>query len=223
MQTPWNGKLRGGTVLCAVLLGHVLLASFLLRYGPPLRRPAAPLDQLTLVYLPPPPKAMLLPAQPERPPPKSRTPLRNQTPLVSAPSNAPNPSMPPSDLTALPPIDWTDEQQEVARSKGADLWKQFAKHCREAEANHLHPPECHPNLAPVPWEPEEKRFGFAGPLPYVRLGPCVLGLGFWGCGLGKAPPGNSHLFDSMRNPDRSGSVPDSGGYVPPPEPREPLH
>jgi len=47
-------------------------------------------------------------------------------------------------------------------------------------------------------------------LPYVRLGEqCVLGLGFFGCAFGRAPP-ESHLFDGLKDPDRPrSSVPDN--------------
>jgi hypothetical protein len=29
-----------------------------------------------------------------------------------------------------------------------------------------------------------------------------VGLGFFGCGFGKPPEANQHLFDAMRDPDR---------------------
>ena len=50
----------------------------------------------------------------------------------------------------------------------------------------------------------------SGFIPYVRIGKrCIVGLGFWGCQLGKLPQANSHLLDGMTDPDRPGSsVPD---------------
>jgi hypothetical protein len=135
-------------------------------------------------------------------------------PTVAAPTAAAPQAEP------LPPIDWAAEQDQVAESKGRENWKQLSQHCRDAEALHIHPPECHRYVAPEPWEPEEKRFGLAGPLPYVRLGQCVLGLGFWGCAVGKPPP-NGHRLEGMRDPDRPSSMPDNGSYQAPPEAREP--
>jgi hypothetical protein len=216
-------KVRGGAILFAVLLAHALLGAFLLTRQYSGRHPAALPDEITLFYLPP-PKAPRLPlAAPEQPASLHRTPPQHETATASVPSSIAAPASEPSPWLALPPIDWTDEQATVAESKGREIWKQLAQHCREAEAARLHPPECHHYVAPEPWEPEDPRFGLAGPLPYVRLGPCVLGLGFWGCGFGK-PQANGHVFDGMLDPDRPrSSVPDNGSYAPPPEPRERLH
>ncbi len=48
-----------------------------------------------------------------------------------------------------------------------------------------------------------------------------MGLGFFGCALGKPPEANSHLFDGMHDPDRQrSSVPDidtSSALDPPPD------
>jgi hypothetical protein len=49
----------------------------------------------------------------------------------------------------------------------------------------------------------------------------VVGLGFFGCALGKKPEANGHLFDGMHDPDRQrSSVPDidtSSALDPPPD------
>ncbi|HEY2662944.1 MAG TPA: hypothetical protein VGI47_01290, partial [Candidatus Binataceae bacterium] len=65
------------------------------------------------------------------------------------------------------------------------------------------PPGCHRYRKPDPWSPEPKKFGFAGALPYMRLGKhCVIGLGFFGCGVGPFPEANGHVLDDRRDPDR---------------------
>ena len=224
MVTESKGNLRRrGAVLLIVLLGHALLATFLIQRERIERRPAPPLDEMTLVYLPPPKATNSPTAEPERSAPIPRTHGRNQENKSSVPSSGDTPSSQPSEPPSLPPVDWSEEQKNVAESKGHDFWKQLSQRCRDAEALHIHPPECHRDVVPEPWEPQKGRFGLAGPLPYVRLGRCVLGLGFWGCGVGKGPSANSHMLDGIRDPDRPGSVPDNGGYLSPPEPREPLH
>jgi len=73
------------------------------------------------------------------------------------------------------------------------------------------------------WNPEPKKAGLAaGFIPYVVIGQrCVVGLGFFGCALGKKPEANGHLFDGMHDPDRQrSSVPDidtSSALDPPPD------
>ena len=40
-------------------------------------------------------------------------------------------------------------------------------------------------------------------LPYMELGKrCVIGLGFFGCGIGKLPEPDGTLFDDMDDPNR---------------------
>jgi hypothetical protein len=58
------------------------------------------------------------------------------------------------------------------------------------------------------WQPEPKRAGFVGIFPYVRIGRCIIGLGFWGCTV-QTPSPDGTLFEDIRNPDRPvSSVPD---------------
>jgi hypothetical protein len=69
------------------------------------------------------------------------------------------------------------------------------------------------------WKPEEKKVGFAGGLPFVRLGKrCVVGLGFFGCIPGELPKANSHLLDGRdRATESDSSVPDVEGCEPLPD------
>ncbi len=74
------------------------------------------------------------------------------------------------------------------------------------------PPPRRPCAAPskpFEWSPEPRRAGLAGGLPYVRMGRCVVGLGFFGCRMGGAPPPNGRLLEGMKEaPVVPGSVPD---------------
>lgn len=107
-------------------------------------------------------------------------------------------------------IDWAQEAQQVANTQAASLFKELKHLCAEAALRGETPPGCRHYRPPDPWKPEPKKFGFAGGLPYVRLGKrCILGLGFFGCGVGKLPEANGHALDDMRDPDRPrSSVPD---------------
>ena len=108
-------------------------------------------------------------------------------------------------------IDWSQEAQHVANSQAESIFKELKHLCDEAALRGEQPPGCRKYKSPDAWVPEPKKFGIAGGLPYVRLGKrCVLGLGFFGCGVGKLPEPNAHILDDMRDPDRPrSSVPDS--------------
>jgi hypothetical protein len=97
--------------------------------------------------------------------------------------------------------DWDIEASTIANSQASAIFKELKHLCDEA-------------AKPPPWDPEPNKFGLTdGPglrLPFVRLGKrCVLGLGFFGCGVGKLPEANGHVLDDFRDPDRPrSSVPD---------------
>lgn len=111
-------------------------------------------------------------------------------------------------------VDWDREATIVSNSQAASIFKELKHLCDEAARRGEQPPECHKYRKPPPWDPEPKKFGFTdGPglrLPFVRLGRhCILGLGFFGCGVGRLPEANGHVLDDMRDPDRPrSSVPD---------------
>jgi hypothetical protein len=213
-----------GAALALALLAHALIIWTLLHAFAPLPQPHTALEErITLLYLPPPEQAapQAAPASGTLAAAHRRSRIRSLE--APEPSTGAAPAAAAPQPAPLPPIDWMAEQQHVAESTGSNLWKQLSQHCHDAEAQHIYPPECHRYVAPEPWEPVQKHFGLAGPLPYVRAGNCVLGLGFFGCAVGKPPPSNGHGFDGMRDPDRPGSVPDNGSYQAPPEAREPLH
>ena len=117
-------------------------------------------------------------------------------------------------------IDWQLEAERSAQITAEKSMKRGPKRIGE------HPPSPFrekPKPKEFPWDPEPPKAGFAaGFIPYVRVGQhCVVGLGFFGCSLGKLPAANSHLFDGMHDPDRQrSSVPDidtSSALDPPPD------
>jgi hypothetical protein len=107
-------------------------------------------------------------------------------------------------------VDWDQQTAAVANSQADSIFKELKRVCEEAARRGEEPPGCHRYRKPDAWSPEPKKFGFAGGLPFVRLGKrCILGLGFFGCGVGKLPEPDGHVLDDMRDPDRPrSSVPD---------------
>lgn len=217
MQRESGTHGRRGAALVA-LLAHGLIIWAVLHMSALLPHPAA-LERMTLLYVPPPEQVAAEASEPSADRHRSRV----RSSGVPGPPTVAAPTAVPPQAEPLPPIDWAAEQHRVAESKGRENWKQLSQHCRDAEALHIYPPECHRYVTPEPWKPEEKRFGLAGPLPYVRVGQCVLGLGFWGCAVGKPPPANGHVLDGIHDPDRPSPIPENGSYQAPPEAREPLH
>ena len=117
-------------------------------------------------------------------------------------------------------IDWNLEAARSARAVVERGAKSREKHIGQ------HPPSpFREKKKPkeFEWDPEPKKAGLAaGFIPYVVIGQrCVVGLGFFGCSLGKKPEANGHLFDGMHDPDRQrSSVPDidtSSALDPPPD------
>jgi hypothetical protein len=111
-------------------------------------------------------------------------------------------------VSTQPPVDWEKEAQRIGRSASIDS-QSSGRACDDSGRPGSMLPKCNRPPRAFKWNPEPKRVGFAGPLPYVRLGDrCVLGLGFFGCGVGDLPKAESHLFDDFRSPERpSSSVP----------------
>jgi hypothetical protein len=124
---------------------------------------------------------------------------------------------PPAAISELPPekpsIDWNLEAERAARATVDRIAQQAKPKCDDWDASNqpgVLLPKCKKHVPGLRWDPEPKRAGFIGIIPYVRLGKhCIVGLGFFGCAIGKLPEANAHLFDHMRDPDRDrSSVPD---------------
>lgn len=103
-------------------------------------------------------------------------------------------------------IDWFGDAERIAR-EGLQEKPQSRAFGEQPESPYNKRPAHKPGYV---WQPEEQRAGFAGPLPYVRLGKrCILIPPFFGCTLGKLPKAGGATLEEMRDPDRPrSSVPD---------------
>lgn len=116
------------------------------------------------------------------------------------------PQLGPSALS----IDWYGDGQRAAEAAAHAQTRREGVDCDEVETPGSMRPRC-VKSSHFEWHPNPKMVEFEGLLPYVHLGKrCVLGLGFFGCAVGKLPDANWHLLDDMKDPDRlRSSVPDS--------------
>jgi hypothetical protein len=118
-------------------------------------------------------------------------------------------------------IDWEREAKRTAETMAPGLIRKQLRECEEAKKHNKYPPGCKkPASAYEPhWEPERKRAGFA-PLPYVLIGKrCIVGLGFFGCTLGKLPDADGSVFENMYDTERPrSSVPEVPASVWPERP-----
>lgn len=159
-----------------------------------------------------------LPGQPSAPEPVGEAPQFASVPVLTPQLPLPEIDSESSTAITLPPetgeapdtnaIDWQLEAERSARAVVERSRKSTEKRIG------VHPPSpFREKKKPkeFDWDPEPGRVGVAaGFIPYVRIGQrCLVGLGFFGCGLGKRPEANGHLFDGMHDPDRQrSSVPD---------------
>lgn len=188
-------SLRDCVVCIVVIGGHVLLLALLPRLGSPRAPPRAP--TLVLIDLPPERSA---PPVPERS--VSRT--RERRKPAAEDGNAitlPVPREP------APRVDWQLEGERAARDGAAKLAEPGPRAFGEQPVSPYR--KCRPRESSFEWDPEPDKAGFAGGLPYVRLGErCVVGLGFFGCAIGKLPEANGELFAGMNSPEKpESSVP----------------
>lgn len=132
-------------------------------------------------------------------------PARTSRPYV-LPAPADRPDAPPATAAAAAPghIDWEAAGRETARAH-AQL-PEARRDCDENPPPGSMRPRCHPAPHAFGWHPEPRTVEWAGPLPFVHIGKhCILGLGFFGCAVGKLPEADGHLLDGMRDPDRDRS------------------
>jgi hypothetical protein len=107
-----------------------------------------------------------------------------------------------------PSIDWEREARRSVEALAPQLLEGLIAKCRDV--SEPIPPECKPRRYEFKWSREPGTLEWDGLLPFVRLGErCVIGLGFFGCGIGPLPEPNGELFDGMQDPDRPrSSVPE---------------
>jgi hypothetical protein len=204
---------RRNAVFVVVILGHAMLIVVFLRPDlltkDQLAKNASSLLLLDLsIPMPPrnavpPPEAVTKEHEAKKLPLSDRAKVDSASLDSGAISSLDTPPSPPG-------IDWYQQGQQVATSQAELIFKELKSLCDEAALRGEHRPECRKYKKPDAWVPEPKKFGISGGLPYVRLGKrCVLGLGFFGCGVGKLPEADGHVLDDMRDPDRPrSSVPD---------------
>ncbi len=120
----------------------------------------------------------------------------------------------PSPSAVAPEIDWFGQGADAARAQAEASMRPGPR----AFGEHPKSPyrRCKQKKSSFEWNPEPDMAGFAGLLPFVRLGDrCVVGLGFFGCAIGDLPKPNSHLFDDMHDPERQKeSVPGPNDCLP---------
>jgi hypothetical protein len=222
------------TVLAIVVGGHVLLVMLFANSRPAEPRPSssrsseAP-EALVLLNLEPQPEPARVSETPAlEPMTASAAAILRPSAIASAdPSAIPDPFVGSSGsaITELPSenpaIDWEREAQRTAASMAPSLIRKQLRECEEAKKHGKYPPGCKKPASEYEphWEPEPRRAGFA-PLPYVRIGKrCVVGLGFFGCTLGKLPEPDGSVFENAYDTNRpQSSVPEVEASVFPERP-----
>jgi hypothetical protein len=212
-------------ILAIVVGGHILLVLLITsqRASDARKQSSLPLVRTVLVFL----------AEPRR-----ELPRKIPEPTIEAPPRRNRPGDKSTEATntnddngaaagapaGIPQIDWRKEAEVTIGSMAPRIAKEMAGKCMEAKRSGAAPPVgCKKDSYEPDWKPEPGRFGSSGLFPFVRLGErCVVGLGFFGCALGKLPQPDGTLLEDMRDPNRpTSSVPDidpGGGTaeLPPP-------
>jgi hypothetical protein len=157
-----------------------------------------------------------IPSTPQSPreqppePTKSRPSTQSARPVRTKPAAGPVAApVPPRERAEKNAPDWVSEAHSVAQSMAPQLNNELEEKCATARrlAQAL-PPGCKKESFEKDWRPQPQRTGFVGIFPYVRLGKCIIGLGFFGCAV-QEPTADGTLFEDFRNPDRPrSSVPD---------------
>jgi hypothetical protein len=195
---PANGSRAAAIVLA--LLAHMALLWLFIAGGSMTRTQIASQTQFVSVWLEPASAPVLAKATPKRSPPVPSS--RSITMQVPAPPT----TLPQVAPAPAGPVDWQGELAGAA----ARAARPAPRTTFSAPPKALKP-ACTKKKSSMEWNgKEDRRVGLAGGIfPYVRLGRCVVGLGFFGCPLGAAPEANSHLLDDMKEPEYKGdSVPD---------------
>ena len=210
MQTVRTIALRNRVVRATVAAAHVfvLLAVLNEHLVPPPAPPAADAPLQIRILRPPPSaagavrpaRATTLPPPPQQPPPVA--PAASPTAIDPAATGASH-------------IDWAHEAERVARTTHTPAPPPRTD-CEDTDRPGAMKPRCTPRHLSFGWGHEPRTVEFDGGLPFVRLGKrCLIGLGFFGCAIGKLPDANGHLFDERNAADRpTSSVPDLPGARP---------
>ena len=191
-------------VLAVIVAAHVLFIEMLMRNGKlhiRLSSEDSGRGELFFFEIPPPPEeSPASPAETEAVPRRERAPVPETNNAITLQQE----ELAPPDAD----IDWFADAEAVAReglerSTGPKP-RNFGEQPKSPyDRNRKHKPG-------YVWQPEEKKAGFAGPIPYFRVGKrCIVVPPFFGCVLGKLPKGGGATLEEMRDPDRlRDSVPD---------------
>jgi hypothetical protein len=113
----------------------------------------------------------------------------------------------PNQLASERAIDWSAEVQRSAHDAAASDEGPRTRAFGNNPESPYRP--CVKRESSFNWNPEPKKAGFAGGLPFVKVKRCIIGLGFFGCEIGAPPPANGALLDDMKSGNRErSSVPD---------------
>jgi hypothetical protein len=190
-------------VLVVIVAAHMLFLEILMRNGKvQLRAALADSERGELLFL------EIPPLREESPPPsKTQAIARRQRASVPDASNAitlPQKQEPPPTAN----IEWFGDAEAVARE---GLKKSTEPKTRAFGQQPQSPYNKRTKRKPgYEWQPEEKKAGFVGPIPYFRVGKrCIIVPPLFGCAIGKLPKGGGATLDEIRDPDRPrSSVPD---------------
>ena len=192
-------RVRAAAVLLA-LLAHALLL-LLFSFGN--RRPSEPAIWQFVSIWPPDQPAPVITRTPSPRQPRTRAPATRNPPPIVAPAVPTESESPPQPEAPRPSIDWYGQAASAA-ARSAAKGDQPPTFSPPPKVVHQ---ACKPKKQSFEWNPEEKKAGLL-PLPYVRVGNCIIMLGFFSCSS-EGPPANGHLFDDLRKGDRPvSSVPD---------------
>ncbi len=192
----------------AVLILHFFVIALFVRGDRPSRTDRSEEEHAGILYL-------LSPSQParqsperaraarDRHPRRTRLPDDLRMPVLAAPRQLPGLISVPSG----PKVDWYHEAEVVAHT----ITGTQGTGVHPGSGEHEHSP--YRKCAPRPgfaWDPEPKRVGFMGLMPYLRIGKrCFIALGAFGCAIGPLPEPNGHLLDAIKDgPVTFTSVPD---------------
>lgn len=195
---------RHSTVLVLVLGTHLL---FLLVLSGGRRQEPGGSEPEAMLFIDLPP----LVAEPPLPAPRTASSRRSRTPARTQSAEFPGPTPPQSPAPEQPGIDWYREAQSVAKDQAVEGIRKQQRECEEARQHGKYPPGCPKKSYDPHWQPEEKKAGFIGIIPYVKLGKrCVIGLGFFGCTMdAQLPEPDGTLLKDMPDASRPmSSVPD---------------
>lgn len=129
-----------------------------------------------------------------------RGPLQAPRAAPAQPVTATAMPMPGNEQDGTGAVDWHAAAASVARARIEAGRAAKPRAFGEQPRSPYRP--CKRRRSSFEWSEEPKQAGFAGPIPYVRLGQnCIVVLTFFGCALGDPPPANGRLFDDLERAD----------------------